>query len=489
MQAASPARPRPRSQGSSSSLWTLFLTCAFIVSRIGYYWLGVRFDASPLGEYLQYVDPGLLQHSLLQSVFYLHGQPPLFNLFLGIVLKLFPTSYPAAFAAIYLGIGVALLLSIHMLLVRTGVPGWLSAFIVLAFSVNPVTILHENWLFYTYPVTLLVSLSALFLQRYAEQERRLDLTILFALLTVLALTWSAFHLVYVAATAILMVVSMRSRARQIAAFGAVSLLVIASVYAKNLLLFGTFGCGAIYPKINLALMTTKRLPNAKRLVARGAISRTSLVPVYWTTVANHRVPLDDPTGIDVLDQVVKAGGRPNWHHIAYLKVADRYFADALWTLREHPETYVESVRLNISRYFKPASDTFGSLPGNPTLLKRSVAVFNRVVPGRVAQTGVGWHLIVALPLAMLCGILLLSRRGRGWLGVQDDALSPRRVTIAFCLATLAYMFLVTVLISAADQYRYRAMVTPCYLLLVGQIVTLLLRALGARSPVTARGGA
>ena len=83
---------------------------------------------------------------------------------------------------------------------------------------------------------------------------------------------------------------------------------------------------------------------------------------------------------------------------------------------------------------------------------------------------------------MLCGILLLSRRGRGWLGVQDDALSPRRVTIAFCLATLAYMFLVTVLISAADQYRYRAMVTPCYLLLVGQIVTLLLRALGARSP-------
>ena len=37
---------------------------------------------------MQYLDPLLLKSDLLKSLFYLHSQPPIFNLFLGIVLKL-----------------------------------------------------------------------------------------------------------------------------------------------------------------------------------------------------------------------------------------------------------------------------------------------------------------------------------------------------------------------------------------------------------------
>jgi hypothetical protein len=72
---------------------------------------------------------------------------------------------------------------------------------------------------------------------------------------------------------------------------------------------------------------------------------------------------------------------------------------------------------------------------------------------------------------------LLTRRGRDWAKARCDAPLPRRSTIAFCVATLAYLFLVTVLISAGDQNRYRAMVSPFYVLLVGQLLALPLRRL------------
>ena len=63
---------------------------SFIASRSLYYYLGVRFDATILFYAEQFLDVNLLQARLTESIFYLHCQPPLFNLFLGAVLKVFP---------------------------------------------------------------------------------------------------------------------------------------------------------------------------------------------------------------------------------------------------------------------------------------------------------------------------------------------------------------------------------------------------------------
>ena len=52
------------------------LAMAFAVSRLGYYLLGVRFDARPVLHYYQFLDPELLKHRLFESLFYLHVQPP-----------------------------------------------------------------------------------------------------------------------------------------------------------------------------------------------------------------------------------------------------------------------------------------------------------------------------------------------------------------------------------------------------------------------------
>lgn len=70
------------------------LAIVFAVSRLGYYLLGVRFDARPVLHYYQFVDPELLKHRLVESLFYLHIQPPGWNLYIGAVLKFFPRPMP-----------------------------------------------------------------------------------------------------------------------------------------------------------------------------------------------------------------------------------------------------------------------------------------------------------------------------------------------------------------------------------------------------------
>jgi hypothetical protein len=63
-------------------------------------------------------DPKLLREDLLRTVFYLHSLPPLFNIGLGIVLKLCPLSFVLAFRIIYMALGLMFYLSLYGLLRR-----------------------------------------------------------------------------------------------------------------------------------------------------------------------------------------------------------------------------------------------------------------------------------------------------------------------------------------------------------------------------------
>ncbi len=65
----------------------LALSAVFVGFRLWFAHAGGSYIASPLDSAKQFLDPALLQHDLLSSLWYLHSQPPLFNLFLGLVLK------------------------------------------------------------------------------------------------------------------------------------------------------------------------------------------------------------------------------------------------------------------------------------------------------------------------------------------------------------------------------------------------------------------
>src|SRR6267154_1975336 len=88
-------------------LGMIAVTAAFVMSRLIYRALGVRFSADPVNYYIQFLDPELLRHDLLRSLFYMRDQPPGFNGFVGVVLKLFPVHYAEAFGVVYFLAGLA----------------------------------------------------------------------------------------------------------------------------------------------------------------------------------------------------------------------------------------------------------------------------------------------------------------------------------------------------------------------------------------------
>ena len=149
--------------------YLLALAALFAVSRVVFRLVGVRFSTDQLRIAIQYLDPELLRHHLAQSVWYLHTQPPLYNLFLGVVLKLFPGHEGLAFHAVHLALGLAFCLALYLLLAGFSLPRPAAAAIALAVSVSPAAILYENRLFYDYPVLVLLTLAALAAQRLARR--------------------------------------------------------------------------------------------------------------------------------------------------------------------------------------------------------------------------------------------------------------------------------------------------------------------------------
>src|SRR5262245_5868777 len=157
---------------------------AFAASRLLCRAAGVWFNTQTLVFYWQFLDPELLRSRLAESVWHLHSQPPLFNLFLGAVLKLPAAWQRPAFQGAFLLLGLGLGLALLHLLARLGAGrGWRVG-LTLFFLLSPACVLYENHLFYTYPLTAALAASGLALHRFLSSRRWLDGLAFFSLLAV-----------------------------------------------------------------------------------------------------------------------------------------------------------------------------------------------------------------------------------------------------------------------------------------------------------------
>lgn len=247
--------------------------CLFLAGRLLYWMLGVRFDASPLGLYIQYIDLELLRTRLLESVFYLREQPPLFNLFLGAVLKAFPHHRDAVFQAVYVAGGVAFSVILFSLLVRLRVsPRW-TAVVTVIFTNSPTLLLHENWLFYTYPIAIGLCASALFLHRYLEARGTSDIIAFSFALATIVLTRGIFHLLWMLLVIAGLLWLEKGSRRQIAMAAALPCLLATAQVVKNYVVFHSLSPGPYFQQHNLWTMSIEALPDdvRQRLVEEGGI--------------------------------------------------------------------------------------------------------------------------------------------------------------------------------------------------------------------------
>ena len=376
--------------GRVKDVWLLL---AFVISRVAYYAVGVRFDsATSLPFFCQYIDPELLRHHLWQSLWYLHSQPPTFNLFLGMVLNLFPGHEALAFNICYLVLGATLAVVLYHLLRGFGMSDTQSMIAAIVYSASPVVVLYENWLFYAYPVTVLLVLTALFWQRFFARGRFRDSLLLFACAGLLCLTWSMFHLVWLLGLVIALVLSRRADWRRVLVAAALPVLCVTFWYGKNMVQQGQF-TATTWGGMNLSRLINKALTQDEfhTLCADGELSPSMACPF---------VPLsyygagDSSTGVPVLDQRVKSSGVPNFNNRCYVDISRQFLHDGLNVVRRHPRIYLRGIVSAFRVYCRSAGD-YGFLDN----AKHFRAVARRGLPLAVAF---GYALVVlALPFWLL----------------------------------------------------------------------------------------
>lgn len=462
-----------------------YIIIAFILSRLLFFYVGIRFDTSTLHSAWQFLDVNLLRHNLLQSVYYLHIQPPLFNLFLGSILKLFPNNEVVAFHWTYLFLGLTIALSMFLTMDRLGTPFKVSVTLTILFMVSPSCILYENWLFYTYPVTAFLCLSSLFLHRYMSSGNKRDGLIFFSLLSLCVLARSLFHITWFIFFVLLLLFYQRQQWRRVVYSFFIPLLAVLLLFAKNNYVFGSFTTST-WLGTSLSRMTTFRLSEDERklLVYQGRISKLSLVPSCYPFRSPQDYPTNLPkiqqTDIAALDQEVKSTGGINTNNLSYIHISKQYLNDAIYVLMSYPMAYLRGLLRAYFFYFLPASDCH-TLQDNSKHIRYMERFYDIAFYGRFLHHSrpelegfyrernysalffnMGLFMVIGLPFLVFVGFRMTKK-----------ALSKGSIDLPFALTTLflwtnvLYVTLIGNSLEYGENNRFRFTIEPFFIIILG----------------------
>jgi hypothetical protein len=502
--------PSEDSNGTGAPQWGALLRspytllCAvYFVSRVVYYQLGVRFDSGGLSGYLQFIDEELLRHNLLQSLFYLHWQPPGYNLFLGIFIKLFPTTYGAALHAVHLVFGASIMCCVYYCMRSLKAGALLSFVITSVFIVSPGIVLFENFVFYEYQLAFLLVVSAALLFHSFKHRSKVSAIGFLLCQFWVVIVRNQYHLVYFVAVFLLLVYFTKHNRKLVSIAGSVLLALILSLFFKNLVLFGKFASSTWIEMGMGPLLLYQMTPQERDpLLAQGKLSGAWYAeinaPYFLNGVCIGGIPISSfkpyitmppKTGIPILDQEFKSSGYVNYNHRGYLEAQKLYVNDLKCIMRECPKAYLRSVAIAWYTYFLPAGD-FPFFTRNLPHIKKIERFFDSFLLGQFKYTEIrrslremysngeyfsilfhtGFFLVIGLPMLFLFGLLFLYRRVR-----QRTLDLPQALLMGFILFNIFYGTATANFLSSYENNRYRFPMDGLFLVLFALAVDQLIR--------------
>lgn len=486
----------------------VILGLLFVNSRLLLVKAGILFDDSPLQWFWQYLDTELLKTRLLESCFYLHSQPPSFNLFLGFVLKLSASHSRILFQIIYSIFGMVLYLSIYRLCLKLGTSRILAIITSTVFIMSPDAILHENWLFYTYPVASLLTVASLFLFAYFSSKKKIYGFLFFSIIGLICTIRSSFHLIFYVFIVGMVILLDRSRGKTTAALAAFPFIIIVFLYVKSLILFGFFGTSS-WAGMNYWGITGNYVSaqEHQQLVSSGKISSVSSIKPFsalesYPSQFYEINPKYD--NIPALSQQYKSNTRINFNHHAYVDLSKQYMKDSWHIVRHMPQKYLQGIFMAWVVYSQPARNSwffqynrkhlsslikmydalnlswldieplylflFGNNLGENesktfrlfgSRLHDRTPVYHSLF-GPDLRVRVPLSLALGLPLLLIFGLVSTLRQGNS----RENRSLPQKATLFFICFTVFYVAVVGNFFELTENNRFRFVTDPFYLVLL-----------------------
>jgi hypothetical protein len=454
-----------RNRSALTLIWATVWVCSS--------WAGVSFETFDLAMW-HIADPQLLREEPLRTLFYLHAQPPLLNALAAGALLFFGEAHAIALYAVFAAMALATVLIADELthtLTRSRWAGLAAGALV---ALSPSLIVYGHVFYHALPsalITLCIPLSA---HRAVHGNRIIGCLAFGGSVAAAALLWSAFHPVWVLVVVCWFLWCHPKLSKAAIAGALIPLVLVGALVVKNGLVFGFWGTSS-WTGMNFARATTFQIPNSDReeMIANGSLSEVSRVRPFASLAHYRFVPDPEPTGILLLDQRERAGGKPNLHHLKYLEVSRWYGDDARTVLREHPGHYAAAVaRTFWLLYLHPATD-FHVVEPQREALGRYADLYEGILYGRPPggeRPHVGpnaqWNLLgsarsggvvlklwfVTLLLVSPLWILVFIRR--------KQAKTPDGVAATALVGMILYVTLVCSLFEMGENQRFRFAVEP-----------------------------
>jgi len=471
-------------------LAVVILVAAYAVSRIGAAVAGVRYDASvlrgtPLTDMWQLLDVRLLQHHLVTSVWHLGMQPPLFNLYAGVLLKLPVGLRSPVEVVVALGLGLTIVCSTYGLLVALRVPRWASLVVTLvAVVASPAYLLYENWFDYAYPTAAAGTFGAWCLARFLATRRTWFGVGFFGAYATVLLLSSTYQLVWFLAAGAVVAVVLRHHWRTVLVAAALPLLVVGTWTVKDQVQFHTTTTSD-WLGMNLARDVLFRAPpdQVAALQRQGRLGPlASVIPFSAPEVYSPRYVRAVPDPVAAVGAFHKADGATNFNNPLYARISSQYLHEDLTWIQAHPGAYVDDV-LNSAGVWVVGTDQNFTDSTNWPALRSYARLYDRAVEWQPTQDPApgfvvfarGWHrpawlswqAILVTVLAVGATPVLVWRRRR-----TDPAVAG---TLAVLWVTTTYAFATTTLLEIGENERFRSELGPVPTVLAVVVVTAAVR--------------
>jgi len=337
----------------SKQVWILI--SIFILSRIIVMALGLHLNIWALYSYWQYLDVVTLKQHLLTGIWYDHAQPPVFNLLLGIILKISGNYAVFVFDFLFKIISLVNILLLFSIIRKLTVVPLLPFLMACIYMLSPATLIFECELFYTSFISMLLLLSVTYMIRFSETGNWKNAAGILFPLVLLCLTRSVYHIVwlFISLAALLFSYLKKEAFYKLLLISILGLVFVGGWYAKNKIIFG-----------KLTLSTWIGMNIARNVFHDNEVNDSTRIEAYvpFSSIHNYYKFIDLKyqqkfAGLNDRDLLseMKNDSFINEREVSYIPVSDLYMKVSMDFIRSHPTAYAKNVLQSFILYFTPAT--------------------------------------------------------------------------------------------------------------------------------------
>lgn len=458
------------------------------------------FDTSYLNYGWQLVPWDVLSTDPVRSVWFLHVQPPGWNLFLGVPAWLSPLSDRVTVQLLMLGLGLAVVGLAASLARRLGLGRRTSVVVALVATLHPEVLkgaFEPNYELGVAALLLAVAVSVSRLESTSIFGRRfVSLSIV---LTVLVMTRSLYHPILL--VVILGVLGVWGRLhldrRSLIVATLVPLVLVGGWMVKNQVLFGQPNLSSWFGmNLQRAVIPVLDRDELEAMYGNGDVSDIAMIGPFGdyglyepfvepcTPSHGHRSLTESRRTTDDVS--------PNFNYECFLPVFERAGDDAWAVIREHPEAWLEGRMWSLRTTFAVATSPGESQSVVMRLLDDAYSVaradyrgvlttesWGTPIYGRlVAPTDFGLLLVGIYGVLIIGGTLVILR------GSRRRRMSSGDWTISIAAVLALFTIFVGAVAELGEQSRFRTAVDPLATVVVAVIGAQFLRWLRRRREVT-----